>query len=461
MIAKTLVCVFLITSLAGFDANAIDTDESEPLQNESTLTLAVAVDHALEYHPDLRKQRLQIEIAALERKSLLQGYLPGVSLQSRYTWLDDPLSLSVPEFNLEVMPGISISPDLPQIQLQDDRFFKASLHVEQVLFSGFRIPSGARALKHKKEALEFFQEAGEAGLITAVAEAWDRVILLNTSLRVIEEATKRLDFEYEKAEKAYETGLIPYYDLSSLRAYRQDLRAKQTDLSGMLDLTLEELSYLTGLDSELFRNTTFSAKHSGLDELIVDETGLQPGEAVKRPEIRALESQVQAHRALTRVEKGRYAPEVFAFYQRELYEDDLSILEPVRAMGIGARWTIFNRGQTARAVQISNRELRAAELELDHVDRGLQVKGQQAVIARRVADEKAETARLYKQEAETGLRLAQRRYELGLSDVGERLAAETDFREASLMAAEATYLQRRAEMDIALSNGRIKTNRTK
>ena len=115
MIAKTLVCVFLITSLAGFDANAIDTDESEPLQNDSTLTLAVAVDHALEYHPDLRKQRLQIEIAALERKSLLQGYLPGVSLQSRYTWLDEPLSLSVPEFNLEVMPGISISPDLPQI----------------------------------------------------------------------------------------------------------------------------------------------------------------------------------------------------------------------------------------------------------------------------------------------------------------------------------------------------------
>lgn len=459
MNAKTLVCVFLITSLAGFDANA--TDESEPLQNESALTLTVAVDHALEYHPDLRKQRLQIEIAALERKSLLQGYLPGVSLQSRYTWLDEPLSLSVPEFNLEVMPGVSISPDLPQIRLQDDRFFKASLHVKQILFSGFRIPSGARALKHKKEALEFLQEAGEAGLITAVAEAWDRVILLNTSLRVIEEATKRLDFEYEKAEKAYETGLIPYYDLSSLRAYRQDLRAKQTDLTGMLDITLEELSYLTGLDSELFRNTTFSAKHSGLDGLIDDETGLQAGEAVKRPEIRALESQVQAQRALTRVEKGRYAPEVFAFYQRELYEDDLSILEPVRAMGVGARWTIFNRGQTARAVQISNRELRAAELELDHVDRGLQVKGQQAVIARRVAGEKAETARLYQLEAETGLRLAQRRYELGLSDVGERLAAETDFREASLMAAEATYLQRRAEMDIALSNGRIKTNRTK
>ncbi|MCH8558538.1 MAG: TolC family protein [Balneolia bacterium] len=426
----------------------------QPAEAAKQLTLETAARHALEFHPELRIQNLESEISELERKRTLQTFLPRVTLQSRYTWLDEPVSIGVPDFSLEVMPGLTLSPDLPDIQLQDDRFFNASMQVEQVLFTGFRVTNAAKAMRHKTEALEFLKQAGEAELLAALTESWDRVMLLNASLGVLNEAETRLDYEYTKAQGAYENGLIPYYDLSALRSHRQELRSRQAELRGKRDLMFQELSYITGINTDEFTRAEFDYTNSDLSALIVQGDMEMPNG--QPPEIKALESRIQAQRSASRAAQGGYAPEVFAFYNKELYEDDLSILEPVRAMGVGARWTIFNRGQTTRLVQIASRELRAAQLELEHATRGFEVKTEQALINSRVAEEKAITARLYREEAETGLRLAQRRYELGLSDISEHLQAETDFRRAALMEAEANYLLRRAEVDMALATGSLR-----
>ncbi len=430
------------------------TTNAQTADEISELTLETAAKHALDYHPELRIQNLKKEIAEFERKKMLQTFLPRVTLQSRYTWLDEPVAIKLPDFSLEVTPALTISPNLPDVRLQDDHFFNASVQIEQVLFTGFRVTNAAKGLHHRTEALGFMKQAGEAELLAALTESWDRVILLNASLDVLNEASARIDYEYEKAQSAYKNGLIPYYDLSALITHRQELRSSHAELRGKLELTFQELSFITGIDSGVFAQAGFNEINSDLTPLITKNDA--PTKDTRRPEIKALESQIQAYRSASRAERGGYAPEVFAFYSRELYEDDLGILEPVRAMGVGARWTIFNRGQTTRAVQIANRELKTAQLELDHAARGFEIKIEQAHISRRVAKEKAETATLYRDEAATSLRLAQRRYELGLSDISEHLQAETDFRKASLMEAEANYLLRRAEVDLALATGNLR-----
>lgn len=424
----------------------------EPPEEEAekdTLTLNAAIQSALAYYPQLAIQQHEIEKAGLKRNQALQTFLPKVSLEGRYTFLNEPIAIGLPELNIQVSPDLVLSPDLPDIEIQSDRFFQASLQIEQVLFTGGEVLHSVRAAGHGHSAKMHEAEAAKAALIKDVIEAWDRIAMLRQSLRVLDEALERIIFEQTRANQAWEEGLIPYYDITRIRLFRQQLMDQQAELRGGLELTYEQLSLLTGLSAGRFRTNQSVSETAELPNAT-------PNTWHQRPEWQAANENVRANEHLVKAGKGDFMPSVFAFFKRELYEDDLTLLDPLWAAGAGFRWTIFNRGQTTRELQLARKDLNIAREQRALAADGFELQQKQADIEQEVAASRLQTAALMVDEAETTLDLATRRYELGLGDVGERLQAEADYQQALLAQEKARFALRRAQVEALATSGSLR-----
>ncbi len=416
-----------------------------------TLEFDTVLGKAIQNYPEIRMAAIEQEKAELQRKSVLQTYLPKVSLEANYTWLDDPLKFNLPPLSIDLAPGMTVEPDLPDIYLQDDEFYRANIRMEQVLFTGGRVPNKARAAKAMSKSLGHMADAKITDIIQAVAEAWDQLALLSESILVVDEGLERIRFEYERSSKAYEKGLIPYFDLTKIRYYEQELIQQKNELQGNLELTFQLLEMYTGIPAKDFKNIDTKLVEFDLDERIMDPNNIWQN----RPEYLAADQAVKANQSAIRAQRGHYMPEVFAFYNRELFEDELSALDPVRAVGIGVRWEIFNRGQTTRKYQLAQQERSAAIEQQRMTDRGLKYKFQQSLTDIDNARIKLETANIMKNEAKTSLRLSERRYELGLATVGERLEAEVEFQNAQFQYNRALFDHRRAMIDYLQSTAQL------
>jgi outer membrane protein TolC len=421
-------------------------------QNEErTLTFETVLESAILHYPEIRMANIEQEKAELQRKMVLQTYLPKATLEANYTWLDDPLKFNLPPMSIELAPGMNVKPEMPDIYLQDDVFYKANIRIEQVLFTGGRIPNKARAVREKSKSLGYMAEAKKSDIISVIAEAWDRLALIRESILVVDEGLERVRFEYERSVKAYEKGLIPYFDLTKIRYFEQELIQQKNELQGNLILTCQLLEMYTGIPAEEFRIT-----EAGLVELNIDEKSKEDANIwQKRPEYLAADHAVKANQNAIRAQRGNYMPQVFAYYHREFFEDELSVLDPVRAVGVGLRWEIFNRGQTTRKYQLAQRERSAAIEQQRMAERGLKLKYQQALTDIDNARLKIETANIMKNEAETSLKLSERRYELGLATIGERLEAEVEFQNAKFQMNRALFDHRRSVIDYLQSTAQL------
>ncbi|AXJ01189.1 Outer membrane protein TolC [Cyclonatronum proteinivorum] len=431
-------------------------DSGAAVTEASAVNLQEALAAALANYPELAMYRHKTEIAELRRKKAYQTYLPKASLEARYTFLNETIGITLPDIQFEPVPGLIIAPDLPDVQLQSDRYFRASLQVEQVLLTGGEVLYAARAAEQGRIATVHQAEAAKTALIVEVTEAWDRVALIQQSVQVVSDGLARMDFEQERALKAWEEGLIPYYDLTQLRLFRQQLTDQLTELEGALQLTHEQLSLLTGLPVSRFAAVSPSSDAAALlfgeDEELFDSNA----EVWQlRPEWQALNASVQAGEELVKARRGAYLPTAYAFFHRELYENDLSLLDPVWAAGAGLRWNIFNRGHTTRELQMAQQQLSISREQRNLAADGLQLQLQQAMIERNVAQRRYETAHEMVAEAEVMLGLAVRRYELGLGDAGERLQAETDYQQAQLRREQAAYALSRARMKVQKASGQL------
>ena len=418
---------------------------------EKTLEFDTVLEKAIQNYPEIRMAAIEQEKAEVQRKSILQTYLPKVSLESNYTWLDDPLKFNLPPLSIDLAPGMTVEPDLSDIYLQDDEFYRANFRIEQVLFTGGRVPNKARAAGAMSKSLGYMADAKITDIIQAVAEAWDQLALLSESILVVDEGIERIRFEYERSTKAYEKGLIPYFDLTKIRYYEQELIQHKNELQGNLELTFQLLEMYTGIPAQEFKNTDTELVEFKMEEWTMDSNNIWQ----KRPEYLAADQAVKAKQSAIGAQRGNYMPQVFAFYHRELFEDELSALDPVRAVGIGVRWEIFNRGQTTRKYQLAQRERSAAMEQQRMADRGLKLKFQQSLTDINNARIKIETANIMKNEAKTSLRLSERRYELGLATVGERLEAEVEFQNAQFQYNRALFDHRRAMIDYLQSTAQL------
>ncbi|MDG5767225.1 TolC family protein [Balneolales bacterium ANBcel1] len=404
---------------------------------------------ALNQSHSVRIAEAQADKARFDRHIAYQTYLPNVRLESSYRSLDERIRFQLDPLSLPLPGTEGLDIHLPPITLQERHTFRASVEVSQVLFTGFKVPRLGQAARHGEQAALHKVEAGKQELLEEVAAAYDRLALIDQALEVLEKAEERLAEEQRVANKAYTEGLIPAYDLTRLRIADQDLKKERIDWIGKRELAARNLEHLTGISWQEFADGPEDGRPRALEILPVDDALPQSD----RPEVRALQEVGKASRQQHRAAQSDYMPQVYAFFRQELYEDDLSVLEPARAVGVGLRWNLFDGFNRSRNVQKARRDYMIARERLEEVESLLALDRHRAEVSLSVAGQQLDVAHEIVNEAETALRLSTERYRLGLAPVSEKLEAETDYRRAEMGWLEAVYEQRRAAIGLLRAAG--------
>ncbi|WP_019986706.1 TolC family protein [Rudanella lutea] len=375
----------------------------------------------------------------LEKQALKNAYLPELTLNPTYTHLDRDISITVPRLPYQPLPKeVYSGPYEFSQQLQPRNILKATAQANMLLFSGTKIPTLYKALSFKQQAVQAIADKDRMAVIRDVALAYDQLALIAQSERVLDEADKRLAEGVRFINKAVKEGLATPYDRSKVELAVQDLAAKRVDLNGKRQLALARLTQLTGTPAD-----QLAGIRPELTRLVADTVS---SSVENRPELKSLALASEATRYRQKATLAAYLPQVYAFGKNELYRKDLSAIEPYWYVGVGVRWTLFDRFTARTERRTAEQDLLIAQNNLDQTRDLLTLNLQKTQTELLTANQLADVATQKVTLARKALDIATKQYEQGLIRITERLEAETDYQKAELDYAQAVANQRAAQV---------------
>jgi len=310
-----------------------------------------------------------------EKKAAFGLHLPKVAASMRWTWIDEPITIDVPTLTLDpvtVMPGMKITLDpvaIPAMPVQDDTFVKGRIIASLPLYAGGRIQAANQAASSRvEEAGAQLRETSNRLMRDMVTRYYGlrfakKVVAVRTSYfegmeqHVSEARQLETQGMISRSERLHAEVARAEAD-RLLKRSRRDQAIAETALANLL--AVEECSHESIVPvSPLFLTRDIEP----LDYFISASLRLNP--VLRRID----EKGVQA-RAGVKAEKGTLLPKVYLFASQELLTDDLTMLEPEWAAGVGMEMNLFegfssvNRLRSAR-VQASRVDHLSAQAKKD------------------------------------------------------------------------------------------------
>ncbi|MDP4291367.1 MAG: TolC family protein [Bacteroidota bacterium] len=416
------------------------------------LTRSSLIEKAIEKSYDIRNQKDEAQKSHLDQIKAKEIYIPNVTINSSYTLLNDDINMVIPPIKIPLtLPGLpagySLEPKLDPIRLQNRDILKTDVTAQMILFTGLKAPMLSQAAMHKEKALAFLTEQMKSQIILDVITAYDRLALIDQSEIVLKESSKRLDEESAVALKAKQVGLITSYDMTKIDVARQELKSKQVELNSGRKLAAARLRQLTGVSEEVI----VSIHPSLLPCLLV------PADSTvdNRAELKALNEVEKAADYKTKADKGSYLPTVAAYGKRELIKQDLSVLDPLWAVGVGLKWSVFDGLQNYREIQKSKIDQDIARNNSIKTKELLALNLEQARLNLDQCNELISVSAEKRKYAQQALDISRNEYKNGLNTITELLASETEFQKTSLDYQQAVYNQRLSTLQLLEATGNL------
>ena len=325
-----LFALTLATILAGWTSDA----------GSAELTFEQALKTMLAANESVQTARLEIQRRQFDARAAQGLYFPKVTLSGRWTRIDEPINLDLDPIRdviLALHPAVPASalPSFKQ-EVQDDTFWKAQLNMVWPVFTGGSITAANKAAEAGfREGDAKFRRTVDT-LTADLVRFYFSVRLAEQVVRVRTQAKQVLDQHLFEAQRLYQEGFIAHTELLHAevaqaqadrkhKASRRDQELARTALAGIL-ASPEPIAAATPLFMvpAMAPVDTFIQhardKHPAVDQLT----------AIKD----------QAHENVI-AKKADYWPQVYLFGMRELFEDDLTLLEPAWAAGIGVNIALF------------------------------------------------------------------------------------------------------------------------
>ncbi len=451
------------------------------------------VERAFEKSSEIKISQKEVEKARIDRSRAFSAYLPKVTAEASYTYMNAPIEfpgdlqslltktqsmlvketaamatyslplgtpgkvdfstpyqVTMPDGSVVQTPlGTLVSDNVKGIPaIQDQDFLKVNVNAQMLLFSGLKVPYSLKAANHQIAARQLQAEGQEADLVTQVVEVYDQMAVLAQSEKTINQTETLLAEQKRFVDKALANGLTIDLNRQKIDLAIEQLNVKRIELNSGRRLLSMKMEELTGISSDSIMTLSF----------VIEPWSVRGGEAMnanQRPEIRALNEAIIASDYKRKSENTDYVPKVMAFGKKELITESLTMLDPEWYVGVGVKWTLFdglsarnNARQTAieRDILLEKKsntlEMANIKLEKDRLDI---IKGNQLI----------ETAKKQKELAAGMVRLSQRQMEQGLVTLNDHLSIINEYEKASLYLIHSIADQRKASVSYLQSAGML------
>lgn len=447
---KTFVFVMLLSGIPGIACAQYFNQETKKLYGA-----------AIANNDTLQTYIVRQEIAGIDIQSARYNFLPRVNLVATYTHLNDDIEfpdnlqtllygtqkLLIKEargipFNTP-LPAVPLEP-IPPIQKQD--FLRASLQGQWLLFSGFKVSNGVRALAHQQKAYDYLAQKQNTRLWLEVSDAYDKLALVNESDAIINTSAALLERQTKFVNAAIANGLATPLDRKKIELAQQRLEIKRLENRTTKKILADKLQQLTGLpDDEV------AMLNPQLQPTVFDVSTPQ----AERPEIRALDEGMAARRYKEKAELSEYIPKIAAFGQYELRRKDLSILDPKWAVGLRMQWGLFDGLAARNNARKEQLERKALAIQKKSAQDLLSLAYNKAKKDYELATDKLELKGKEVTLANDTYEFVYKQYLNGLTTITEVLNALNDLEKARFEKMQALYEQRRAALQAAEWSGTL------
>ncbi len=278
-----------------------------------------------------------------ELKSAQGLRYPKGELEMKQTFLNSPIE-------------ISIDPIPFSYEVQEKQFTKGQIKLSLPIYTGGRISAANEVSKHRKTEAIAQKEWTRFQLLTELAQRYYGLNLARQNCKVQTLKRELMEKHVDRAERLFREGIIAKVEL--LHAQVELAKAKQEEASAQRDISI----IMEGLNNLLFENDTWEPS----SELFILNSD-PPIDSFKEsindthPAMSILSSKVAQANAGVKAEKGANRPTVYLFGMHEVFKDDLTLLDPTWAMGIGLNYTFFDGFQGKHKTASAKALVRKAE----------------------------------------------------------------------------------------------------
>lgn len=333
---RNVVGLLVVAMLAGAPASA-----QSPSSAAAPITFGDALARMQGSHESLRavdKERTQREE---ERKATRSLYWPTVDAAAQFTRLDGPIDIDlnpIRQVILSLHPQVPPSKIPPFVEhVQDETFWRANLKATWPIFTGGKVTAANRAAEARVSDVEQQRRQAEESLGAELVRRYYGLRLALTAREVRADVLAGLDKHLRDATRLEEEGLIS-------KAERLHAAVARADADRQLKRTEQDVAIArAGLANILSVDDVGDpASPLVIGAAIEPLQQLQQAAREKQPVFGRLAAQNALAEQAVRAERGRWLPDVYLFGTRELHEGQLTLLDPKWAVGLGARWTLFD-----------------------------------------------------------------------------------------------------------------------
>jgi len=339
------------------------------------LSLDQTIQMALENNDKIKQYREKFEQAKSADREALGNFLPSVTLQATYNHMNDPLSIDLSpirdamiqmqagnqvEFSnvYELLQGQpALTPEqrselynqyssglnnlLPVFRetLKDQDYRTAALVATQPIFMGGKLRAAKKfAAAEKRSAADEFTSIQNEITRDAV-DNYLAIVLLQQAVKTREDVLAGMQRHRHNAQRLSAEGLIARYDLLRAEVAVSDADRNLFDERNNLELAMVAFRNTLGLDND--------APVTIIDTLmyhpVVDSlTNLCEQAYSDQPLLHMISEKKKAASQKYTVERSKFLPQLVGFGKYELYDNDLSALEPRWIVGVQLSMNIFN-----------------------------------------------------------------------------------------------------------------------
>ena len=434
---SVLVCALILVSLIAIAQEEQEIDLSQPLTLEQCIQLAV------ENSTDMRNARINLAIDGLRIKDARARYYPDLFLDGRYNF-SDALDFGFERENYDL--GVST-----QYTLWDN---------------GQREANFSQA-KERRNATMSRNEQTKQNLIFQVTQAYYNVLKAQELVKVDREILARSLENTNRVRAFVEAGIQIEADVATAQVREANDELSLLNDQNALEIAMATLPRIMGLDPATLITVAQDTDYELYrDKGQIEVIELSVEEAIQRgfetrPEFKELQSSInQLEWGLTLARLDRW-PQLNAEYNYGVNLDDYlherEKFTDFRSWEVRTtlNFPIFDGGVTKRRVQEAALSLEQVRENASDLERSIALEVRQAYLNLRRAERAVEISNTQVRNAELSLQVIRGRFEQELSILLELLNAQTEFAQALTNQVRAFYDYKIAQVALQRAMGVI------
>jgi len=417
-----------------------------------TLTLDQAIDMALRNNPGLKAADAQVEAADAGVLRSASGFLPKVTVSETWSRTDSPLMALGTKLNQEIVTPADFD---PAVMNHPDPItnYNTRLVVMQPVWSGGKEYVGRKQATLAREASIQDRERARQEMVFNVIKAYYGVLLAKEYYQVAVQSLETTAATVTLADARYKAGAVLQSDLLRATVQRAEVQEMATRSQNSVKLAIAALNFAMGVpqgtEHDVIGALSTQDMKTGMDAML-DEA------ASKRPDLMSMElNRGNAEKSVT-MARTDYLPSLNLMGQMDWNSDKLAGDE-AKSWAVMAvlQWNLFDglvtRSKVKEALATSSR-MRSLE---EQTRSAVQLQVRQAYYNLTASLDRIAATSSSVQEAEEGLRIVQKRYEVGMTTFVDVLGAENSLIRARTNVLQALYDNNIAQAELKLAVGTL------